>query len=97
MAQVITSPEAQADLLEIWQYIAADNFEAADSVLSEINDKAHSLLVHPGMGRAREELASGIRSIVVRSYLIFYRISGGNIEIVRVLHAARDTESIWQQ
>jgi toxin ParE1/3/4 len=97
MAQIIISPEARADLLEIWQYIAADNFEAADGVLSSINDKAQSLLAHPEMGRTREELAPVIRSIAVGSYLIFYRISDGNIEIVRVLHSARDIETIWRQ
>jgi toxin ParE1/3/4 len=97
MGQVITSPEARADLLEIWLYIATENPDAADRVLSTINDKAQALLANPEMGRRREELAYSLRSTPSGSYLIFYRISDSNIEIVRVLHSARDIESIWRQ
>ena len=97
MGQVITSPEARADLLEIWEYIAADNPQAADGVLSAINHKAQMLPTHPEMGRAREELAAGIKSLAAGSYLIFYRIGGSDIEIVRVLHSSREIQSIWRQ
>lgn len=97
MGQVFRSPETHADLLEIWQYIATDNLDAADQVLSTVNEKAQSLLDHPEMGRRREELAPSLRSIPIGSYLIFYRVSGDDIEIVRVLHAARDIEAIWTQ
>jgi toxin ParE1/3/4 len=97
MGQVITSPEARADLLEIWLYIATENTDAADRVLSTLNDKTQTLLANPEMGRMREELAHSLRSIPSGSYLIFYRVRGSNIEIIRVLHSARDIQSIWRQ
>jgi plasmid stabilization system protein ParE len=45
----------------------------------------------PLSGRAREELAAGLRSYFVRPrYHIFYRVKGEQLEIVHVLHHARD-------
>lgn len=42
------------------------------------------------MGRLRGELATGLRSFPVGRYVIFYRALSNGIEIVRVLHGARD-------
>jgi len=44
----------------------------------------------PEMGRRREELAMHLRSFPVGRYIIFYRSMQEGIEIVRVLHGARD-------
>jgi toxin ParE1/3/4 len=44
------------------------------------------------MGRRRPELAPGIHGFPVGRYVVFYRPSSNGIEIVRVLHGARDLE-----
>jgi toxin ParE1/3/4 len=49
-----------------------------------------------GLGRHRDELAAGIQSFPVGRYIIFYRVGPGAIEIARVLHGARDIESIFE-
>lgn len=95
MGQVIRSSEAETDLLEIWQYIATENLEAADHLLLLFNEKAQVLLKHPEMGRRREELAPAIRSIPFGNYMVFYRLKGDDVEIVRVLHGARDIAAIF--
>jgi toxin ParE1/3/4 len=46
--------------------------------------------------RGAEELAPGIRSFPFGPYIIFYRVVTGAIEIVRVLHGARDIENIFE-
>lgn len=46
------------------------------------------------MGRARDELAEGLRSFPTGQYIIFYQPVPGGIEIVRVLHGARDLDAI---
>ena len=43
MSGFVLHPEALADLDEIWEFIAADNLDAADRVLSEIREAMHSL------------------------------------------------------
>jgi toxin ParE1/3/4 len=56
----------------------------------------------PGMGSPREvanPLMVGIRAWQIRgfaSYLIFYRPSSDGIEVIRVLHGARDIETILE-
>jgi toxin ParE1/3/4 len=49
------------------------------------------------MGRAREELASELRSFPVRRYVVFYRPLVDGIEVVRVLHGARDVTEIAEE
>jgi len=81
--------------LEIWLFIADDNLEAADRFLSELEAKTQKLLRYPEMGRQREELLPSLRSIPEGRYIVFYRIAGKNIELVRVLHGSRDIEGIF--
>ena len=47
MPGFVLHPEAYADLDEIWEYIAADNLDAADRVLDEIYQTLRSLVVFP--------------------------------------------------
>jgi len=46
----------------------------------------------PFAGRLRSELRAGLRSFPIRSYVLFYRIDGENINLLRVLHGQRDIE-----
>jgi toxin ParE1/3/4 len=66
----VTDP-ALSDLEEIWNYIARDNPSAADRLLDRIYAIFVKLADQPRMGRAREELAPGLRSFPVGVYLIF--------------------------
>jgi toxin ParE1/3/4 len=90
MPKVIRSLEAAEDLLEIWQYIADDNEAAADKFLNEINATSKMLARNPKAGRERPELALKLRSFPVGHYVLFYRPIDDGVEIVRVLHGARD-------
>ena len=42
------------------------------------------------MGRSRPELAASVHSFPVARYVVFYRPAADGIEVVRVLHGARD-------
>jgi len=44
-------------------------------------------------GQPRNELASGLRSVVYRERCIFYRIDSAQVRVVRVLHGRRDLGS----
>jgi toxin ParE1/3/4 len=88
------TPRASADLLEIWCYIAEDSVANADAFVDKLHKTMKVLSRQPGAGRKREELAPGIQSFPFGRYIIFYRAIQGTIEIVRVLHAARDIEDI---
>jgi toxin ParE1/3/4 len=48
------------------------------------------------MGRHREELAAELRSFLVDNFVIFYRPMDGGIEVVRILHGARDLPPLFE-
>ena len=45
------------------------------------------------MGRTREELRPGLRSIVIEQYVLFYRATATAVEVHRILHGARDIDT----
>lgn len=96
------TPQAIADLDAIGSFIAEDNLNAATRFL-EAAEAAFDLLASmPSMGRAvpfRGRTAQDIRMWRVQGferYLIFYRAIEQGIEIVRVLHGARDIERLFE-
>jgi|SRR5580698_3104991 toxin ParE1/3/4 len=96
MPAIFMRPRALTDLAEIWDYIAADNVSAADAIADLIGDKVQALSRQPGMGRARPDLANELRSLTAGRYVIFYLPLSNGVDIVRVLHGARDIETIFQ-
>jgi toxin ParE1/3/4 len=87
---------AEQDLTEAYLYIGADSPEAAERLLDAVGTALSLLLENPEAGGVREfdsPRAQDIRSWAPRefpSYLIFYRVDGSDIEVVRFLHGARD-------
>jgi plasmid stabilization system protein ParE len=66
-------PEAFADLDDIRDYIAQENPDAADRVISEIFDTIRGLVPFPHQGRLCSDLSSRpLRFALVREYLIAY-------------------------
>lgn len=97
MPKIFKSLRAKADLIEIWDYIAEDSESRADAFVVKIHEKFLALSERPGIGRAREELGEGIRSFPIGRYIIFYHAVSEGIEVVRVLHASRDLEAIFDE
>jgi plasmid stabilization system protein ParE len=88
------TPQALADLFDIWSFIAKDNPTAADRVEDAIFRACELLAREPFMGRERNDLtALPVRFWVVQPYsnhLIVYRPENKPLQVVRILHAARD-------
>ena len=85
-------PEAFADLDEIWEYIAEDNIDAADRVLTDIHSTLTTLAASPGIGHRRPDLSERpLRFHVARDeYLIAYAPDASPLWIVAVIHGHRD-------
>lgn len=86
----LKSPQAEIDLTAIWDYIAADNLRAADTLLDRIDAIFDMLAETPFAGRERSELRTGLRSFPVGNYLIFYVPTPDGVEVVRVMHGRQD-------
>jgi len=92
---IVLTPRANADLGEIWMFIAADNPVQADDFIDLIDAKLQNLSRQPGLGRRREELVAGLRSFPVGRYVIFYLQVQDCLQIVRILHGARDLDAVF--
>ncbi len=95
MGLVARTAQAEEDLIEIWTYIAQDSFIAADQVLDDIEAKFYMLADNPQMGRLRPDIAPELRYFTVAKYLILYRTISGGVQIVRVIHGARDLPRLF--
>jgi toxin ParE1/3/4 len=96
MTQYRVSDAASSDLEEILLFIAQDDPDAANRFIRTIVSRFPTLASMPHMGRHREELSAQLRSFPVGNYVIFYRPMDGGIEVVRVLHGARDFPSLFE-
>lgn len=86
---ILRTAEADEDLIEIWGYIGARNEVAADKLLDRLEQRWNALTEHPHLGRNCDDLAAGVRCLVEGDYLIFYRLDGRDVVILRVLHGRR--------
>src|SRR3954451_16109460 len=81
-------PDAFADLDEIWEYIAQDNVDAADRVLSDIHSTLTTLAGSPHIGHRRPDLTTRpLRFHVARDeYLIAYAPAEKRLRVLAVFH-----------
>lgn len=82
---------AESDLEEIYDY-TCDRFGVDQALvyLGGLDELFASICAQPQLGRSRDEVRDGVRSISYVSHVVFYRVMIGRIRIVRVLHASRD-------
>jgi toxin ParE1/3/4 len=95
MARITRRPLAAADVLDIWDHIAKDSIGQADQWVDKLDETFKLVATQPLMGRAREELAAGLRSLPFGRYVIFYEPTEHGIDVVRILHSARDIDALF--
>jgi toxin ParE1/3/4 len=93
--QIVVSRDAETDLILIWVYYAESSEGAARRIRDEITSKFNLLLQFPHIGRSREDLQHGYRSIPVGNHVVFYREIENGVEIMRVLHGAQDLHEVF--
>lgn len=86
---VATTSEALRDLKEIHAYVARDNPAAAKRLIRMIRQKFRTLARFPESGSACDNVEPGMRSVSVGSYVIFYKLLPGGVQIIKVAHGAR--------
>ena len=98
--RLVLKPQADRDINHQFEYIAKDNLEAAIRFYEAAFRAFDVLLVNPHIGPAREFGDSQLKDIRIwlvkgfEKYLIFYRATDEVVEILRVLHTARDIDGI---
>lgn len=90
MKRIIRRPKAEQDLGEIYDWIADSSISNADQYIERIISTIGKLVDMPNIGSHRLPSFPDIRSFPIGSHLIFYRPIPDGIEVVRVIHGARD-------
>ncbi|WP_271068415.1 type II toxin-antitoxin system RelE/ParE family toxin [Caulobacter sp. NIBR1757] len=91
---VRNSDQAEVDLADIHDYIAANSPNAARKVLRRIVDRINLLRDAPLSGVARPDIWDGARHAVVGPYLILYQLEGDEVLIVRVVDGRQDLQNL---
>lgn len=82
------APQAHADRLAIWEYIAANDFAAARSMDEAFSDAASRLAGYPELGKPG--VVPGTRELFpVERYRLVYEIKDPEVWILAVVHTAR--------
>jgi toxin ParE1/3/4 len=92
---VVVTAEAEADLEQIAAYVAAESPRNALTLIRDLRGRCESLLDAPrGYPLVPRYEHLGIRRRPFGSFLIFYRVGDEAIEVIHVLHGARDYEPL---
>lgn len=96
------TPQAEEDLNEIVQYILENNIKAALRFVDDVEKTCTELTQMPDMGHIFDTYNLSLKDIrIIRvskmysNYLIFYRQTRKGIEVIRILHGARDLPALF--
>jgi toxin ParE1/3/4 len=92
--RVVLSNQAEIDLEEIADYIAADNPARAVSFVRELCDHFERIAQTPLAYPQRPELGDGVRCCTHGNYLILFIPDEGEVFVARVVHGRRDLGSL---
>ena len=91
------TPAARDDLVAIWLWIARDDEKSADGFVGALEAACASLIPRPSRFPVALNLeGASIRKRLYRGHFIFYRILPHEVEVVRIVHAARDWKVLLQ-
>jgi toxin ParE1/3/4 len=94
--QFYLSQPAIQDIENIADYIASQTgLEQAEHFLSKLDAKFARITQFPGLGRPRNEILPGLRSLSIDSYLILYAATESRVDILRVVSGYRDLTGLF--
>jgi toxin ParE1/3/4 len=97
MGSYTISDKAASDLAQLWDRISEDSGsdKIADRFVDRLLEDFQLLADFPQMGKARDDLKPGIRSLAYQRYLIFYLETKEGIDIARVVFGGRDLLALF--
>ncbi len=89
--RIVVSPQAQRDLKDIRSYsLQSWGAKQADIYLGKIEGAFYDLLENPEIGRERNDIKTGYRSIVIEKHILFYKIETSENRILGIPHGRMD-------
>ena len=88
---------AAEDLNAIDDYIARDSPERAHAFVGRLRARCESLADFPYKGRARSDIAEGLRTLSFhRRVVIAYRVDDNQVTIWRIIMAGQNLEEVLE-
>jgi toxin ParE1/3/4 len=96
MRTLLLTPDANEDLIEIWQKISDHSVDAADRMIERICQDLDMLCRFPGFGHVREDVkVQSYRFWTVHPFVIVYRYSSAELMVMRVIHGHREFRALF--
>lgn len=95
--KIFLSEKATIDLLSVYRYVAERDAKAAEAIIQNLDEKLQHLAIFPFLGRERNSLAAGLRSLVIGEQIIFYVINEEIITVIRIIHTHMDVDVEFQR
>jgi toxin ParE1/3/4 len=95
MSRARFSPLALGDVREILDYIALDKPDAAVTFVERLETFCQGLADRPTSGTGCSHLAPELRCVSFGRYVVYFRPANVGIEVVRIIHGARDAERLF--
>jgi toxin ParE1/3/4 len=92
----ILAPSTTIDLDRLSQYFLETNVEAGERLFKILNQKFYNLTQFPNLGRPYPHLDPNIRGLLVEKYIIFYRVTETQVEIIRVVDGRQDLTQLFR-
>jgi toxin ParE1/3/4 len=77
------------------QYFLESNIDAGEKLFKSFNQRFHNLTQFPNIGKLYPHLLPDIRGLLVDKYIIFYRVTPIQIEIIRIVDGRQDLTQIF--
>ncbi len=98
---LVWTPQAREDLIEIYTYIGLDSPSAAERIFDAVQSKVELLVDYPRLGVRRPDIRPSTRLLVQGPYLILYETHPDSdegdittVEIVRIMDGRRDLKNL---
>jgi toxin ParE1/3/4 len=92
----ILAPSAIRDLENLSQYFLENNVDAGERLFQSLNQRFYNLTQFPNIGKPYPHLQPDIRGVLVEKYIIFYRITSAQVEIIRIIDGRQDLVRIFK-
>ncbi len=98
MSEVRFARAAEADLDEIWRYIAERNRAAAATLVRRIELSLKRLAENPLLGESWDHRVAGLKRFsLVGNYVAYFLPQVNGIEVARIVHGARDVDAVFPE
>jgi toxin ParE1/3/4 len=100
--ELLWTPQAREDLIEIYTYIGLDSPPAAERIFHAVQSKIELLADYPRLGVRRPDIRRSTRLLVQGSCLVLYETDPDSdeglvhsIEIVRIVDGRRNLKNLF--